>query len=102
MSLESLRHKVMFQNSIDVWIALMQDRNGRWNDTHGYKKFTSYLRQNGLNLKAFTLCAHDAGATEQEKTDFVEALAQEKDADPNAATYTIRMTDEAMDIIRGF
>ncbi len=102
MSLESLRQKVVFQNSIDVWIAAATDKGIKWNDPEGYKRFISYLLANKLNLKAFTLCAHEAGAVEQEKTDFVEVLAQARDGDPNAATYTVRLTDSAMEIIRGF
>ncbi len=102
MSLESLREKVAFQNSIDVWIAVASDKGIRWNDPEGYKKFISYLLANRLNLKAFTLCAHEAGAVEQEKTDFVEVLAQAREEDPNAATYTIRLTDSAVETIRGF
>lgn len=102
MSLESLRQKVIFQNSIDVWIAIANDKGLQWNDPENYKKFISYLLENNLNLKAFTLCAHEAGAVEQEKTDFVEVLAQVKDKEPNAATYTVRLTDSAMDVIRNF
>ncbi len=102
MSLESLRQKVVFQNSIDVWIALAGEKSVGWNDVDGYKRFVAYLLENGLSLKAFTLCAHEAGATEQEKTEFVERLAGQKEADPNAATYTIRLTDAAIQTIRGF
>lgn len=102
MSLESLRKKVIFQNSIDVWIAVCSDNNTSWNDAENYKKFIAYLLKNNLNLKAFTLCAHEAGAVDEEKTSFVDVLAQLKDKDPNAATYTIRMTDAAMDILRNF
>jgi len=102
MSLESLRQKVIFQNSIDVWIAVASDKKIRWNDPENYKKFIAYLLENKLNLKAFTLCAHEAGAVEQEKTDFVEELAQMRGREPNAATYTVRLTDSAMDVIRNF
>lgn len=102
MSLEALRQRVIFHNSIDVWIAVADDRGIKWNDTENYRKFIAYLLANGLNLKAFTLCAHEAGAVEQEKTDFVDTLAQIKEADPNAATYTVRLTDPAMAVIRNF
>ena len=102
MSLESLRRKVAFQNSIDVWIAAAEDAGADWRDPEGYKRFVSYLRGRGLGLRAFTLCAHDAGAEEKEKADLAEKLAGERDADPNAATYTVRLTDEAMGVIRGF
>ncbi len=102
MSLESLRQKVIFQNSIDVWIALADDKDIPWRNIENYKKFIAYLSENNLNLKAFTLCAHEAGAVDQEKTDFVEELAQIKAQEPNAATYTIRLTNDALGIIRGF
>ncbi len=102
MSLEALRKRVIFQNSIDVWIAICEDNEIDWNSPDNYKKFISYLLKNNLNLKAFTLCAHEAGAVEQEKTDFVEVLAQIKDQDPNAATYTIKLTDSTIQILRDF
>lgn len=100
MSLEELRQKVIFHNSIDVWIAACNEKNTKWNDTTKYQKFISYLLENNLNLKAFSLCAHEAGETEQEKTKFAEALSDIKN--PNAATYTIKLNDSALDIIKKY
>jgi len=100
MSLDEIRKKVMFHNSIDVWIATCAEKNIGWSDTEKYKKFISYLLKNNLNLKAFSLCAHEAGATEQEKTKFVDALSESKD--PNAATYTIKLNDATLAVIRKF
>ena len=100
MSLDEIRKKVMFHNSIDVWIATCTEKNIGWADTEKYKKFISYLLKNNLNLKAFSLCAHEAGATEQEKTKFADALSESKD--PNAATYTIKLNDATLDVIRKF
>jgi hypothetical protein len=100
MSLDEIRKKVMFHNSIDVWIATCTEKNISWSNPENYKKFISYLLKNNLNLKAFSLCAHEAGATEQEKTKFADALSDSKD--PNAATYTIKLNDVTLDIIRKF
>ena len=100
MSLDEIRKKVMFHNSIDVWIATCTEKNIAWSDTGNYKKFISYLLKNDLNLKTFSLCAHEAGATEQEKTKFADTLSESKD--PNAATYTIKLNDVTLDIIRKF
>lgn len=100
MSLDEIRKKVMFHNSIDVWIAACSEKNIDWSNTENYKKFISYLLKNNLNLKAFSLCAHEAGATEQEKTKFADALSESKD--PNAATYTIKLNDTTLDVIRKF
>ena len=100
MSLDEIRKKVMFHNSIDVWIAACSEKNMDWSNTENYKKFISYLLKNNLNLKAFSLCAHEAGATEQEKTKFADALLESKD--PNAATYTIKLNDTTLGVIRKF
>ena len=66
------------------------------------KKFIAYLLANNLNLKAFNLCAHDAGATEEEKTKFAEILSETKDDDPNSMVYTIKLSDSALNIIRNY
>ena len=100
MSLEELRKKVIFHNSIDVWIATCNSNNTDWTSIEAYQKFISYLLQNNLNLKAFTLCAHEAGETEHEKTKFAEALSEIKD--PNAAVYTIKLNDAALEIIKKY
>lgn len=101
MSLDVIRKKVLFHNSIDVWIAACSEKNTDWTNTDDYKKFIAYLLKNKLNLKAFNLCTHEAGATEEEKTKFAETLSETKD-DPNSLTYTIRLTDSALDVIRNY
>ena len=101
MSLDDIRKKVIFHNSVDVWIAACGEKNIPWTNTEDYKKFISHLLKNNLNLKAFNLCAHDAGATEEEKTKFAETLAETKD-DPNSLIYTIKLTDGALGIVRGY
>ena len=100
MSLEELRKKVIFHNSIDVWITTCNENNVDWSSTDGYQKFISYLLENNLNLKAFNLCAHEAGETEQEKTKFAEALSEIKNK--NSAVYTIKLNDNAIEIIHNY
>ena len=101
MSLDALKQKVIFHNSIDVWIAACGEKNQSWSDPEEYKKFIAYLLKNNLNLKAFNLCSHEAGATEEEKTKFAETLSESKD-DPNSLTYTIKLSDSTLSIIRDY
>ena len=101
MSLEEIRKKVIFHNSVDIWIAACGEKDISWTNPEDYKKFIAYLLKNNLNLKAFNLCSHEAGATEEEKTKFAETLAETKD-DPNSLTYTIKLSDSALDIIRNY
>ncbi|MCA9811587.1 MAG: hypothetical protein KC483_01855 [Nitrosarchaeum sp.] len=100
MSLEQLRKKVIFHNSIDVWITACNERSLDWNNTDGYQMFIEYLLKNNLNLKAFTLCAHEAGETEQAKTNFAESLSDIKN--PNASVYTIKLSDDAIKTIASY
>ena len=102
LALDIIRKKVFFHNSVDVWISACEEKNTDWNNTENYKMFIEYLLKNNLQLKAFNLCAHEAGATEEEKTKFTESLAEEKNTNPNAATYTIRLNDKSIDLIRKF
>ena len=102
LSLDVIRKKVFFHNSIDVWISACEEKNIEWFDIEQYKKFISYLLKNNLHLKAFNLCAHEAGATEEKKTKFADILAETKDFDPNTATYTIKLNNDTITLIREF
>ena len=101
MSLDEIRKKVIFHNSVDIWIAACNEKNIPWANPDNYKKFIAHLLKNNLNLKAFNLCAHEAGATEDKKTKFTEILAETKE-DPNSLTYTVKLNDRALDIIRSY
>ena len=102
LALDIIRKKVLFHNSVDVWIFACEEKNIVWNNTENYKKFIEYLLKNNLQLKAINLCAHEAGAVEEEKTKFTDLLAEEKNTNPNAATYTIKLNDKSIDLIRKF
>ena len=102
LALDVIRKKVFFHNSVDVWISACEEKKIDWNNTNNYKKFIQYLLKNNLQLKAFNLCAHEAGATEEQKTKFTELLAEEKNVNPNAAIYTIKLNDKSIDLIRTF
>lgn len=103
MTLEELRSKALFQNTIDTWIMLCEENSADWYSPENYKKFMAHLFQNGLKLQKFPLCIKESGGMYQrgkDKTQFAETLAQS--TDPNAAAYTIRLSDETIKIIRQF
>ena len=103
MTLEELRKKALFQNTIDTWIALCEESKADWYSPENYKKFMEHLFQNGLRLQKFPLCIKESGGMYQrgrDKTQFAESLSQS--TDPNAAAYTIRLNDDTIKIIRQF
>jgi hypothetical protein len=103
MSLEKLRTQAIYQNSIDTWIAVCEEKQLDWYDTESYKKFIGYLFKNGINMKKFPLCVKETGGMYErgkDKTKFAETLANL--VDPNAAAYTIKLNDPTLKVIRDF
>lgn len=103
MSLEGLRQKAIYQNSIDTWIAACEEKQVDWYEVEHYRRFISHLLQNGLSLKKFPLCVKETGGMYErgkDKTKFAEMLSQLDD--PNAAAYTIKLNDQAIGVIRSF
>ncbi len=103
MTLEELRTKALFQNTIDTWIMLCEEKGVDWYSIENYKKFISHLFQKGLKLQKFPLCVKETGGTYQrgkDKTQFAEVLSQF--TDPNASAYTVRLSDDTISIIRQF
>jgi hypothetical protein len=103
MKLEELRSKALFQNTIDTWIMLCEEKNMDWYSPENYMKFISHLFKSGLKLQKFPLCIKESGGMYQrgkDKTQFAETLAQS--TDPNAAAYTVRLSDDTIKIIRQF
>lgn len=103
MKLEELRSKALFQNTIDVWIMLSEENDVDWYSPEKYMKFIAHLFKNGLKLQKFPLCIKESGGMYQrgkDKTQFAETLAQS--TDPNAAAYTIKLSDDTIKIIRQF
>ena len=103
MTLEDLRKKVLYQNTIDTWIGFCEEKNLPWNKIDSYKKFIEYLQNQNLNLKKYPLCVSDNESQleiERQKATFAETLSESKD--PNSQTYTVKLNDSNLEIIRKF
>ena len=103
MALEDLRKKVIYQNSIEIWIGTCKEKSIDWYDTENYKKFIAFLRQNKLNMKQMTICfdesdtASDGGHS---KKVFANNLAAINNDD--SACYSIKLNDANIELIRKF
>jgi len=103
MTLEELRKKALFQNTIDTWIMVCSENKTEWFSPENYKKFIGYLSTSGLKMQKFPLCIKESGGMYErgrDKTEFAEILSQE--TDPNAAAYTLRLNDDVIKLIRQF
>ena len=103
MTLDDLKKKVIYQNTLDVWVGACEEKNIEWNNTESYKKFIGYLLNQNLSMKKFPLCVSDSDSqleSAREKAKFAETLSETKE--PNSATYTVRLNDSTIDLIRKF
>ena len=103
MSLEDLRDKAFFQNSIDVWIMLCEEKKWDYSDTKSYLKFIDYLFEKGLKIQRFPLCIKESGGMFErgkDKTNFLERLS--KIQSDNASAFTIKLTESAITTMRNF
>ena len=103
LALDNIRKKVVYQNTVDIWIAMCQEQDTDWNSTETYRKFIAYLLKTNLVMKKFPLCIKESGGNferGQDKTEFAGKLSESNDE--NSAVYTIKLNDAAMNIIREF
>ena len=100
MALEELRKKVIYQNSVDVWIGACQEKEQNWNEPQSYKKFIEYLQNQKVSMKKFPLCISESDSISTEKRQFAESLSNYED--PLMATFTIKLNDSTLEIIRQF
>ena len=99
LALDNIRKKVVYQNTVDIWIAMCQEQNTDWNSTEIYRKFIAYLLKTSLTMKKFPLCIKESGGNYergQDKTEFAEKLSESNDE--NSAVYTIKLNDTAMTV----
>ena len=103
MVLEDLRKKVLYQNSIEIWIGASEEKNIDWFETENYQKFIAFLLNNKLNMKKMTICFDESDTASyggHSKKVFANKLAAFND--DNSACYSIKLNDGAIELIRKF
>ncbi|HEY7110239.1 MAG TPA: hypothetical protein VH415_12490 [Nitrososphaeraceae archaeon] len=103
MTLEELRDKAFFQNTIDIWIAYCDENNLKWQDAEQYVEFIRYLKSKGLRMQKFPLCIKESGGMIErgkDKTNLLERLSHFPNDDGSA--YTIKLSNDSLSIIRNY
>ena len=103
MALDEIRKKVLYQNSIEVWIGISKEKNIDWVDTENYKKFIAFLIKNNLNMKQMSICFDESDKASEgghSKKVFANKLAALNDE--NSLCYSIKLNDSAIELIRTF
>ena len=103
MTLEELRQKAFFQNTIDVWIVYSEERGWDWYNIDAYRSFIEHLSSKRIKMEKFPLCVKESGGTYErgkDKAQFLDYLSKISSAD--AAAYTVKLTSETIGAIRLF
>ena len=103
MALEELRKKVLYQNSIEIWIVVSKGKNMDWFETENYQKFIAFLLKNNLKMKQMTICFDESDTVSDDghsKKVFANKLAAFNDE--NSSCYSIKLNDAAIELIRKF
>jgi hypothetical protein len=103
MSLEQLRAKAFFQNTIDVWIMLCEEKKWDYYDLDAYRSFIRFINAKGIRTQKFPLCIKESGGMYErgrDKTKFLEELSHISSED--ASAYTIKLSTETLSWLRSF
>jgi hypothetical protein len=103
MTLEELRQKAFFQNTIDVWIAYSEEQGWDWYSVDTYRRFIGHLISEGIKMQKFSLCIKESGGTYErgkDKAQFLDKLS--KVSSDDAAAYTVKLTGNTIAAIRSF
>lgn len=103
MTLEELRQKAFFQNTVDVWIMFCAERGRDWYDADAYRRFISHLGSKGVKMQKFPLCIKESGGMYERGKDKAQFLDQlSKIPSDDAAAYTLKLSSDVMAAIRSF
>ncbi len=100
MSLEELKSKALFQNTIDVWIILCKEKKMEWYDIDAYIRFVKYLKDNNVKITVFPLCVKESTKIERgrDKSEFLDELSRVG----TSMVYSVRLDEKNLSIIRAF
>src|ERR1041385_8554221 len=103
MTLEELRQKAFFQNTVDVWIMYCAERDLDWYDVDAYQRFIAHLNSKGVKLQKFPLCIKESGGMYErgkDKAQFLDILS--KIPSENSFAYTLKLSGDVISVIRSF
>ncbi|MEM4312104.1 MAG: hypothetical protein QXX95_06925 [Nitrososphaerales archaeon] len=96
MSLERLRQRLLFNNLLDTWISLCEEKGWNWFDIEAYSNFLNYLKSKNIKLNKLAVCVEEKG----EKALFVKTFSKEKKT--NFDVYALKLDNKALEVIRNF
>lgn len=95
LKLEELRKKLLFNTTLDVWIALCEEYSRDWFDPVGYEKFIDFLREREVTLLPVSVM-DEAGR----KSEFMQQGSDMLGRSPSK--FNLRLDDAVVKTVREF
>ncbi|MGI0092208.1 MAG: hypothetical protein ACREBS_10915 [Nitrososphaerales archaeon] len=64
-NVEELRQALLFNNTLDVWMALCTERGKEWKNSEEYGRFLDHLSKSGVRLDVSVVCPPIKGFSEK-------------------------------------
>lgn len=64
-SVDELRQTLLYNNTLEVWMALCTERGVEWRNLEAYYRFLDHLKQSGAKLDASVVCPPIKGFSEK-------------------------------------
>ena len=64
-SVEELRHTLLFNNTLEIWMALCAERGKDYRDLDSYLRFLDHLSKSGVKLDASVVCPPIKGISDK-------------------------------------
>lgn len=96
MALEQLRQTLLYNDILDVWIALCEEKRWDWYNLKRYQQFLEFLSNEGVHVKELAVCAQEKG----KKAALVRALSRLQGTP--LRTQVVKLDTQALGTIRSF
>ncbi|MFQ6011258.1 MAG: hypothetical protein ACE5KG_03700 [Nitrososphaerales archaeon] len=94
-NLEALRKKLLFNTTLDVWIALSEDTSREWFDPIAYEKFIEFLGERKVSLLPVSVMDESG-----RKSEFMERGSEILGRSPSK--FNLRLDETVMKVILEF
>lgn len=64
-NVEELRHSLLYNNTLEVWMALCTERGREWRNIESYARFLDHLSKMGVKLDLSVVCPPIKGFSEK-------------------------------------
>ena len=84
-NLVELRKNLLYQNTVDIWMALCREKGLEWRDANAYHQFLEFMKSKGASLTTLK----------------VKHAVMQFSGEP-VPTYSVRLDDDLLHKIREF